>query len=106
MLGGKCGADVGGISGDEALVVPDQNEGTGEDGDATLGIGSHSVMAIDGMLPAEKLPRSSSLSGENGAAKLVSRLRGGGLCQSEKLEDAADMRFWSRDSMPCIGAFT
>ena len=35
------GTDVGGMSGDDALVVPDQNEGTGEDGDATLGTCSH-----------------------------------------------------------------
>jgi hypothetical protein len=37
------GADVGGmpVSGEEARVVPDQNEGTGEDGDAMLGAGSH-----------------------------------------------------------------
>lgn len=107
-LGGYWGADVGGISGDEARVVPDQNEGTGESGDATLGICSHSVIAMDGMLlavPAEKLPRSSSLSGLNGLANWVSTVNGGGLCQS-KLGGVAAMRFWSMDSMPCIGAFT
>ena len=35
------GTEMGGISGDDARVVPDQNEGTGEDGDATLGTCSH-----------------------------------------------------------------
>lgn len=36
------GAEVGGMSGDEARVVPDQNEGTGDsNGDATLGTCSH-----------------------------------------------------------------
>jgi hypothetical protein len=61
--GGRFGAEVGGCSGEEGRVdESDQNEGTGEDGDAN-GAGSHSVIAIDGMLPAEKLPRSRSLSG-------------------------------------------
>lgn len=36
------GTDVGGMSGDDARVVPDQNEGTGDSkGDATLGTCSH-----------------------------------------------------------------
>ena len=55
----KCGSvDEGGISGDEVRVVPDHNEGTGEDGDAIQGKNSHSFISIEGML--EKLPRSKS----------------------------------------------
>ena len=69
------GADVGGISGDEARVVPDQNEGTSEFGDATFGTCSHSFIDIEGMLPpAEKLPRSRS-SAVKDAGTIVSRLR-------------------------------
>jgi hypothetical protein len=49
LLSDKCwemdancaGALVGCISGDEARVVPDQNEGTSEFGDATFGTCSH-----------------------------------------------------------------
>lgn len=52
-LGGSCGAEVGWRSGDEALVVPDQNDGTG--------LASGSVMEMDGTLPAEKGPISISL---------------------------------------------
>ena len=77
-LGGYWGADVGWLSGEEALVVPDQNEGTGEIGEEMLGLCSHSVMAIDGsdaMLPAEKLPRSISFApGVNDVGKAVSRV--------------------------------
>ena len=83
------GTDVGGISGDEALVVPDQNEGTGEDGEARLGKGSHSLIEIKGMLLlAEKLLMSKS-SAVNEAGMVVSRFRWGGLCQSnEEVVDA------------------
>lgn len=90
LLDGCCetvancdGTDVGGISGDEARVVPDHNEGTGEDGDARTGKGSHSLIDMDGiLLLAEKLPRSRS-SAVKEAGMVVSRLRcGGGLCQS------------------------
>jgi hypothetical protein len=35
------GALVGGISGEDARVVPDHNEGTSELGDATFGTCSH-----------------------------------------------------------------
>lgn len=87
-------------------MVPDQNEGTGEDGEVVVGISSHSVMAMEGMLPAEKLPRSISFSGLKAAGKLVSSDNcGGGLCQS-KFGGVPAMMFWSIDSMPCIGAFT
>ena len=59
-IGGYDGALVDEASGDDARVVPDQNEGTGEDTTAALGTSSHSVMAIEGTLdpapPAEKLP--------------------------------------------------
>lgn len=69
------GADVGGISGEEARVVPDQNEGTGEDGEAKLGTGSHSLIAMDGMLLlAEKLWRSKS-SAVKEAGMVVSRFK-------------------------------
>ena len=49
-------------SGEEARVVPNHNEGTGEDGEEKLGKGSHSSMAMEGMLPlvAEKAARSRS----------------------------------------------
>jgi hypothetical protein len=61
--GGIFGAEVGGCSGEEGRVdESDQNEGTGEDGDANRA-GSHSVIAIEGMLLAEKLPRSRPFSG-------------------------------------------
>jgi hypothetical protein len=53
-FGGSWGAEVGlPRSGEEALVVPDQNEGTG--------LASGSVIAMDGRLPAENGPRSISL---------------------------------------------
>lgn len=69
------GADVGGMSGEEARVVPDQNEGTSELGDATLGTCSHSLIEMDGMLPpAEKVPRLRS-SAVNEAGIVVSRFR-------------------------------
>ena len=97
-------------SGDEARVVPNHNEGTGEDGEEKLGKGSHSSMAIDGMLPllAEKVPRSRS-SAVKVAGMVVSRFRlvdeDGPACQSNEVGVLA-MRFWSIDSMPCMGAFT
>lgn len=95
---------MGGISGEEALVVPDQNEGTGDSGDVTLGVGSHSVIAIDGTLPAENVAKSISLP-VYGVGKLVSSVNsGGGLCQSKA--GGVPMRFWSMDSIPCMGAFT
>lgn len=100
------GALVGGISGEDARVVPDQNEGTSESGDATFGTCSHSLIEIDGKLPpAEKLPRSRS-SAVKDAGTAVSRFRcGGGVCQSNEVGVVA-MMVWSRDSMPCIGALT
>lgn len=83
-----CGrADLGGMSGDEARVVPDHNEGTGEDGDVKLGKGSHSSIAIDGIepLPAENAPRSRSL-GVKAIGIVVSRLRWvDGCCQSKEV---------------------
>jgi hypothetical protein len=101
-------ADPGGMeSGDEARVVPNHNEGTGEDGVEKLGKGSHSSIAIEGMLPllAEKAPRSKS-SAVKVAGIVVSRLRWGGCpCQSNDAGVLA-MRFWSIDSMPCMGALT
>jgi len=36
----------------------------------------------------------------------VSRVNGGGLCQSKFEDDAAAITFWSIDSIPCIGVFT
>ena len=65
-------------------MVPDQNEGTGEDTTAALGTSSHSVMAIAGtlgpVLPAEKLPISiSEGSAVNPGVKVVSNDRSGGL---------------------------
>jgi hypothetical protein len=113
LLDGYCeivancgGTDVGGMSGDDALVVPDHNEGTGEDGDDRLGKGSHSLIEMDGMLLlAEKLPRSRS-SAVKEAGIVVSRSRcGGGLCQSNAVGVDA-IRLWSIDSMPCMGALT
>jgi hypothetical protein len=113
LIGGyvvpNCGsADPGGIeSGDEARVVPNHNEGTGEDGVEKLGKGSHSSIAMEGMLPllAEKAPRSKS-SAVNVAGIVVSRLRwGGGPCQWNDVGVLA-MRFWSMDSIPCMGALT
>lgn len=95
MLGRNCGALVGGMSGDEALVVPDQNEGTGEQDAGVLEGSSHSVMAIEGMLPvvpAEKFPRSISASGLKGEANWVSTVSGGGLCPQSKLEVGVAMR--------------
>jgi hypothetical protein len=69
------GALVGGISGDEARVVPDQIEGTSESGEATFGTCSHSLIEMEGRLPpAEKLPRSRS-SAVNDAGIVVSRFR-------------------------------
>lgn len=84
-------------------MVPDQNEGTGEDGDAKLGTGSHSFIAIEGMLlVAENVSRSRS-SAVKEAGIAVSKLRcGGGLCQSNEVGVDA-MRLWSIDSMPWIG---
>jgi hypothetical protein len=113
LMGGyavpNCGsADPGGIeSGDEARVVPNHNEGTGEDGVEKLGKGSHSSMAMEGMLPllAEKEPISKS-SAVNVAGIVVSRLRSEGVaCQSKDVGVPA-MRFWSMDSIPCMGALT
>lgn len=100
------GALVGGISGEDARVVPDQNEGTSESGDATFGTCSHSLIEIDGRLPpAEKLPMSRS-SAVKDAGTAVSRPKcGGGVCQSNEVGVVA-MIVESRDSMPCIGAFT
>lgn len=105
----NCGsADPGGMeSGDEARVVPNHNEGTGEDGVEKLGKGSHSSIAIEGMLPllAEKEPRSRS-SAVKVAGMVVSRLRWGeGPCQSNDVGVLA-IRFWSIDSIPCMGALT
>jgi hypothetical protein len=101
-----CGADLDGIdSGDEARVVPNHNEGTGEDGDVKLGKGSHSSIAMAGMLlpPAEKLARSSAV---KVAGIVVSRLRCvGEFCQSKEV-GVLLVRFWSMDSMPCMGALT
>jgi hypothetical protein len=101
-----CGADPDGIdSGDEHRVVPAYNEGTGEDGDVKLGKGSHSSIEMAGILrlPAEKLARSSAV---KVAGIVVSRLRWvGELCQSNEVGVVA-IKFWSIDSMPCIGAFT
>ena len=107
-LGGKCGADVGGSSGDDALVVPDHWEGTGEEVGAITGTCSHSDIAIDGILailPAEKEP-SISLFGLKGVVKLVSTVSGGGVpCQSN-VDAPADASDCSIDSIPCMGAFT
>ena len=101
-----CGADLDGTdTGDEHRVVPAYNEGTGEDGDVKLGKGSHSAIAIAGILrlPAEKLARSSAV---NVAGIVVSRLRWvGEFCQSNEVGVVA-IRFRSIDSMPCIGALT
>jgi hypothetical protein len=102
----RSGALVGGMSGDDARVVPDQNEGTSESGDATFGTSSHSLIEMDGRLPpAEKCPRSRS-SAVKDAGIVVLRLRcGGGVCQSNEVGVVAIMA-WSRDSMPCMGALT
>lgn len=63
------------MSGLEARVVPEKKEGTGDSGEARFGKGSHSFIAMEGMLPpAEKLPRSRS-SAVNDAGMAVSRLR-------------------------------
>lgn len=110
-IGGYDGALVGGASGDEARVVPDQNDGTGEDITAALGTSSHSVMAIAGKLaptpPAEKLPRSICEGSEVKAeAKVVSSDREVGLCPQSKEVGVEAMRFSSIDSIPCMGAFT
>ena len=99
------GTDVGGMSGDDARVVPDQNEGTGEDGDATLGTCSHLLIAIVGMLLCAKPPRSIPL-GSKEVANVVSRFIGGGVSCQLKFADAAARMVWSMLSMPCIGAFT
>lgn len=49
VIEGNCEAsDEVGISGDDARVVPDQNEGTSECGDTTLGVGSQSLMEMEG----------------------------------------------------------
>jgi hypothetical protein len=52
-FGGSWGAEVAMRSGDDARVVPDQNDGTG--------LCSASLIAMDGRLPAEKGPKSISL---------------------------------------------
>lgn len=75
----NCGGmDVGGIeSGLDARVEPTHNEGTGEDGEVSLGKGSHSLIEMEGMLlPVEKCPRSRS-SAVKDAGIVVSRLRCG-----------------------------
>lgn len=101
---------MGGTSGDEARVVPDQNEGTGEDTTVALGTSSHSVMAIDGsrepVLPAEKVAMSICAGSAVKPEKVVSRVRCGGLWPQSKLVGVEAMRFSSMDSMPCIGALT
>lgn len=79
-------------SGDDALVVPDHNEGTGEDGEVRLGKCSHSLIEIEGMLlPAENGPRSRS-SAVNDAGIVVSRLRCWGPCQPNG-DGVDDIRF-------------
>jgi hypothetical protein len=102
-----AGALVGGISGEDARVVPENNEGTSELGDATFGTCSQSLIEIEGRLPpAEKLPRSRS-SAVKDAGTVVSRFRcGGGVCQSNEVGVDAPIIVESRDSMPCMGAFT
>lgn len=109
MVANCGGMEVGGMeSGDEALVVPDHNEGTGEDGEVSLGKGSHSLIEMDGMLlPAEKVPRSRS-SAVKEAGIVVSRFRcGGGGPPGQLNGDGVEvMRLWSIESMPCMGAFT
>lgn len=72
-------------SGDEARVVPNHNEGTGEDGDEKLGKGSHSSIAMAGILALLfENARRCRLSAVKVAGMVVSRLRwvAGGPCQS------------------------
>jgi len=73
-------------SGDEARVVPNHNEGTGEDGDEKLGKGSHSSIAMAGIVAlfAEN-ERRSRLSAVKVAGMVASRLRwvAGERCQSK-----------------------
>lgn len=109
---GGGGGPEGMESGDEARVVPNHNEGTGEDGEERLGKGSHSSMAIEGMLPlrAEKAPRSRS-SAVKVAGMLVSRFRWDPVLLPPPTDQSNEvgvlaMRFWSIDSIPCMGALT
>ena len=86
-------------------MVPNHNEGTGEDGDVKLGKGSHSSIAMAGilLLPAGKLAKSSAV---KVAGIVVSRSRRvGEFCQSNEV-GVVVIKFRSMDSMPCIGALT
>lgn len=99
------GTEVGGMSGDDARVVPDQREETG-DSIGEFRTCSHWLIAIVGMLLCENplmfIPLVS-----NEVANVVSRSTEGGpvSCQLKSAVAAASI-VSSIPSIPCIGAFT